>query len=115
MRQSCVGFGSTDVSTFTGKGGDALGREISSIKVSDIVERGWSQVPGPILRPLTGCRSHKTSPVNIDNYAPMHPFMRGGYGGDDAYDNSKLFFETESHVANTGLELLIVLPLSPKH
>lgn len=45
----------------------------------------------------------------------MHPFMRGGDGDDDAHDNSKLFSETESHVANTGLELLIVLPLSPKH
>lgn len=41
-------------------------------KSLDVVERGWSQVPGHILRPLTGCRSHKTTPVNIDTYAPMH-------------------------------------------
>lgn len=81
----------------------------------DIVEHGWSQVPGHILRPLTGCRSYKTIHVNIDTYAPMHPFTRGGDGDDDAYDNSKLFFETESPVANTGLELLVVLLLSPKH
>lgn len=72
-------------------------------------------IPGHILRPLTGCRSHKTTPVNIDTFASMHPFMRGGDGGDDAYDNSKLFFETESHVANTGFELLIILILSSKH
>lgn len=83
----------------------------------DVVEGGWSQVTGHIFRPLTGCTSHKTTPVNIEDqglcsHVPIHQCWWWWWW---CLWWQEVIFETESHVANTGLELLIILPLSPMH